>query len=272
MELALNWTDVIRGGRMDGLQYNFSFNIDHTRNELTKFGATEISGNRIYQEGLPYATYYMLKCVGVFADAAEVSSSPKQFADNTLPGDLKYFDANADGKIDNNDRITMDGVFPAYEYSFVGGVNWKGLDLSFMGASVQGKKFYVNGWGIEPFRQGSSPTREFLAGMWTPENPNGAINPKLYWDDNGGSKNNRTNSWYLNDASYFRLKNLTIGYTIPKALTDKVKMNKLRVYFSGDNLFLITKYKGLDPERNGDGTGTEYPQNKIVSFGLNVEF
>jgi len=272
IELALNWTDAIRGGSMDGFQYNFGFNIDRTRNKLNIFGATEISGNRIYQEGLPYGTYYMLKCIGVFADANEVTSSPKQFTDNTLPGDLKYFDANADGKIDNNDRITMDGVFPAYEYSFVGGANWKGIDLSFMGASVQGKKFYVNGWGVQPFRQGSSPTREYLAGMWTPEKPNGAINPKLYFDDMGGSKNSRTNSWYLNDASYFRLKNLTLGYTIPKTLTDKVKMNKLRVYFSGDNLFLITKYKGLDPERNGDGSGTEYPQNKIVSFGLNVEF
>ncbi len=272
IELALNWADAIRGGDMDGFQYNLGFNFSRSKNELTKFGARQISGYRLYEEGLPYGQYYMLQCIGVFADQNEVTSSPKQFSDNTLPGDLKFLDANKDGKVNNDDRVTVDGVFPGYEYSVVAGANWKGFDFSFIGTGVQGKKFYTDGWGVQPFRQGSSPTRQYLEGMWTPEKPNGATNPKLYWDDLGGSKNNRPSTWFLSDASYFRVRNLTLGYTLPKTLTDKVKMNRLRVYFSGDDLFIITKFKGLDPERSGDGRAAQYPQNKIVSFGLNVEF
>ncbi len=76
----------------------------------------------------------------------------------------------------------------------------------------------------------------------------------------------------LQNASYFRLKNLTFGYTLPKSVTDKVKMSRVRVYFSGDNLLTFTKFYGLDPEREGDGRAAVYPQNRICSFGLNVEF
>jgi hypothetical protein len=108
--------------------------------------------------------------------------------------------------------------------------------------------------------------------MWTPEKPNGAKHPKLYWDNLGGGKNTRTNSYFLRDASYFRLKNLTLGYSIPKQITDKAGMSRLRVYFSADNLLTLTNFEGLDPERGGDGRAAQYPQNRIVSFGLNVEF
>lgn len=108
--------------------------------------------------------------------------------------------------------------------------------------------------------------------MWTEENPYGATHPKLYWDNMGGSKNTRANSYFLKDASYFRLKNITFGYTLPKVWTSKLALSRVRVYFSGDNLLTITSYKGLDPERASDGRDAVYPQNKIYSFGINVEF
>lgn len=152
------------------------------------------------------------------------------------------------------------------------GASWKGFDLSLIGQGVADKKYYTNDWGMQPFRQGSSPTREYLEGMWTEENPHGAKHPKLYFDNLGGNKNTRSNSYFLQNASYFRLKNLTIGYTLPGSVTDKVKMSRVRVYFSGDNLLTFTKYYGLDPERTGDGRAAQYPQNRICSFGLNVEF
>lgn len=276
IELAVNWNDVVQEGAMKGLQYNVGFFVDRSRNKLTEFGDPEYKNHGILQEGLPYGQYYMLECIGVFADENEVNNSPKQFNDNTQPGDLKYRDADGNGKIDNNDRVPINGRFPGFEYSVNVGASWKGFDLSLLGQGVADKKYYIDGWGVQPFRQGSAPTREYLAGMWTPENPNGAKHPKLYWDNLGGGKNTRDNTYFLRNASYFRLKNLTLGYTIPKQITDKISMSRLRVYFSADNLVTFTKFEGLDPERSnsnsGDGRAAQYPQNRIVSFGLNVEF
>ena len=212
----------------------------------------------------------MLDCIGVFADQNEIDHSPKQFNDNTLPGDLKYRDVNGDGKIDNNDRVQMKGQFPSVEYAFTGGATWKGFDLSFITQGVGNKKYYTSGWGVQPFLQGSAPTQDYVKHMWTEENPNGAKYPRLYYSNLGGGKNTRPNDFFLKDASFFRVKNITFGYTLPRALTQKLKCDKIRVYFSGDNLFTITPYKGCDPERAGDGNDAQYPQNKVYSFGVNI--
>lgn len=126
--------------------------------------------------------------------------------------------------------------------------------------------------GRSSFFQGSAPTKDYVEGMWTEENPYNAKYPRLYYQTLGGGKNTRTNSYFLRSTSYFRLKNLTIGYTLPKQLTEKIRMEKVRLYFSGDNLLTFTKYEGLDPERKGDGVSTQYPQNRICSVGINVEF
>lgn len=271
-EIAFNYNNMISEGVFKGLQYNAGVYFDRSRNKLTQFGAEEIDGYKLRREGLPYNEYYMLECIGIFATEDEVKNSPKQFNDNTLPGDLKYKDQNNDGVIDNDDRVPMSGRFPGFEYSVNLGASWKGFDLSLLGQGVSGKKWYTNEWGMQPFRQGSAPTREYIEGMWTEENPYNAEHPRLYNDNLGGNKNTRSNSYFLQNASYFRLKNLTFGYTLPKSVTDKVKMSRVRVYFSGDNLLTFTKYYGLDPERNDDGRAAQYPQNRICSFGLNVEF
>ena len=115
-----------------------------------------------------------------------------------------------------------------------------------------------------------------LSTMWTEEHTD-AKYPRLYFADLGGAKNQRESTYWLYNASYFRLKNLTFGYTLPKALTSKAKIERLRFYFSGDNLLTFTKFpQGGDPERNYNSTkGTRlvyYPQNRIISFGVNLEF
>lgn len=271
IELSVNWRDYVKQGTFKGLQYNAGFYIDRSRNELSKFGEVEKGGNNILQEGIPYNSFYMLKAIGIFADQEEIDASPKQFNDTNKPGDIKYFDADGNGKIDYEDRIVMDGRFPSFEYSFHGGVSWKGFDLSIMFQGVEGISAYVgSGAGLAPFAQGSIVTKEYLDGMWTEENPYGAKNPKLYYGDMGGSRNTRSSSYYLRDASYLRLKNLAFGYTFPVQWTQKAAIQKLRLFFSGDNLATITKYEGLDPE-NGDSF-LKYPQSKIFSFGINVEF
>ena len=95
--------------------------------------------------------------------------------------------------------------------------------------------------------------------------------PRMYWGWNDAGKSSRTSSYYLQDASYLRIKNVVVGYTLPSTLTDRIGLNRVRAYFSGDNLFTFTDYPGLDPERGGNGNFVNYPQNKIYSFGLQVQ-
>lgn len=270
-ELTVQYNKTVNEGKMEGLSYGVGFYVDISRNKLTNFGAREIDSYVIREEGLPYNSYYVLDQIGVFQNQTEIDNSPKQFSDNVRPGDFKYRDVNGDGVVNNDDRIVVKGRFPKFEYSFNANVAWKGFDLSALFQGVQGRKIYANGWGLEPFRQGSAPTRDFVDNRWTGEGSTNSY-PRLYFDYEGNSQNRRPNTWYLHDASYLRLKNLTLGYSFPSEIVNRYGIAKLRVYFSGDNLFTITDYKGLDPERAGDGRFAEYPQNKIVSMGLNIEF
>lgn len=272
IELNVQYVNSVKNGLFKDLFYNVGFYIDRNRNKVTKFGAEEISGHYLRREGLPYNSYYMLDCIGIFRDEEDVKNSPKQFNDNTLPGDLKYRDVNEDGVINNDDRIVIDGRFPKFEYAMNFSASWKGFDLSVLMQGVEGKKHYVTDWGLQPFRQGSAPTKDYVKYRWTEDNPNNAKYPRMYFDNFGGSKNTRKNSYFLKDASYFRLKNVTFGYTLPSELTKKILVDRIRVFFSGDNLATITSYPELDPERADDGRFVAYPQNKICSFGVNVQF
>lgn len=270
-EISVQYNDVIRNGSLSGLVYSGGFYFDIFRNKLTKFGSREIDGYVIRENNLPYNSYYMLDAIGIFQTQQEVDSSPKQFSGEFGPGDIKYRDANDDGVIDNDDRVIISGKFPKFEYSFNGNASWKGVDLSFLFQGVEGRKIYTDGWGYEPFIQGAAPTLDFVENRWTGAGTSNFY-PKIYFGWDGTNPNRRSSSWYLQDASYLRLKNLTIGYTIPNSIISKVNIDKIRLYFSGDNLLTFTKYKGLDPERAGDGRFVQYPQNKIVSFGVNLEF
>lgn len=280
IELSLSYNGYVNSGKMKGLSYTAGVFFDHSRNELTKYGSDYISSGTICREGLPYQSFYMLEAIGIFKDEADVANSPKQYNDNTLPGDIKYKDISGpdgqpDGVINDYDRTVIDGRFPDLEYSVNLGASWKGVDISLLGQGVQGVKHYATDWGVIPFKQGSPVTWDYIENMWTEDNPNGKY-PRLYYNDMGGVKNTRVSSYYLHNGSYFRLKNLTIGYTIPQELTRKIKIEKLRLYFSGDNLLTITKFpQGGDPERNyTSAQGTRlvyYPQNRILSFGVNLQ-
>ena len=134
IEVALNYANMVKGGTFRGFRYNAGVYFDRSRNKLTEFGAEEIGSYSIKREGLPYDEYYMLECIGVFADQAEINASPKQFNDNTQPGDLKYKDISGpdgkpDGVIDNYDRRTFSGRFPGFEYGINASATWKGFDL-----------------------------------------------------------------------------------------------------------------------------------------------
>ena len=270
VELALNYANAVKGGTFEGLSYSFGLNLDHNSNELVKYGAPDIYGNTINEQGYPIGSFYMLKVAGIFQNAAEVSSSPKQYGDNTQPGDLKYVDANGDGKIDDNDRVIIPGVVPKLNYSFNINTSFKGFDLRIFFQGVYGVKYFVDSWGTIPFVQGAVPTTNWL-NAWTPTNPSTTM-PRIYWGSDAPQSITRPSTFFLQDGSYLRLKNLVFGYTLPASMTKHIGVDRVRVYFSGDNLFTDTKYPGLDPERGGSGDYLTYPQNKVYSFGLNVTF
>lgn len=274
VELGLTYNNVIKDGTLRGFRYGVGVNLDHNENKLVQFGQPEIGGNTINENGQPWNSFYMLQVTGIFQSAQEVQNSPKQFNDNTQPGDLKYKDVNGDGKIDANDRTIIPGVFPKLNYSFNLSASWKGIDVSALFQGVYGVKEYVTGWGTIPFVQGAAPTTNWL-NAWTPENHSTTM-PQIYWGGNAPDKIARPSTFFLQNASYLRFKNLVLGYTIPANITHRFGVERLRIYFSGDNLFTVTKYPYLDPERgSGDyrsGDFLQYPQNKIYSFGLNLTF
>lgn len=281
IEVSLGYNGYVRDGFFEGLSYNANVYFDRSRNTLTKYGADYITNGLICSEGLPYESFYGYKAIGIFKDDDEVRNSPKQFNDNTQAGDIKYADISGpdgvpDNVVDEYDRTVIGNRFPNFEYSVSLGASWKGFDLSLLGQGVSGVDHYASGWGLRPFYQGTPISQDYIDNMWTEEHTN-AKYPRLYFADMGGTKNQRESTYWLYDGSYFRLKNLTFGYTLPKALTQKAKIQRLRVYFSGDNLLTFTKFpQGGDPERNYNSTkGTRlvyYPQNRIISFGINLDF
>ena len=270
VELSLQYRNMVQSGFFEGLAYNTSFFIDKFKNELVDFGAQEISGTVVNEEGLPWNTYYMLEWDGIFQTQAEIDAAPKQYNDNTEPGDLRFVDQNGDGVVNDDDRTYIDGQYPDFEYSFNFSSSWKNFDFSFFFQGVEGRNIFVKDWGVQPFVQGSPPTTHWRD-RWTPENPSTTM-PKIYWGFNAPDKISRNSTYYLQDASYLRLKNVTLGYSLPEDVVERLNIKKLRLYVSGDNLLTFTDYFGLDPERAGSGRFLNYPQNKIYSLGVNIIF
>lgn len=258
----------------DRISKDFSFdvgvNFQSYRNKLEQFGAREIGGNTIREEGRPLDDFYMYVWDGIFQSQEEINNSPTQPVKPT-PGDLKIKDVNGDGKIDDQDRTYVSGRYPSFQYSLNLGARWKGFDLSAQLYGSEGQKIYVTGWGAEPFRQGSVPTTDWR-NRWTPTNPSTTM-PKIYVADSYAPVQNYASTYFLKDASFLRLRAIQLGYTLPTLLLSKAGVKSLRVYFVGDNLFMISKFPGLDPERTSvSGNYVTYPQIKTYTFGTSVQF
>lgn len=255
-------------------QYGIDLNYTTYKNKLVKFGAQEISGNYIRKEGLPYNSFYMYDCVGIFQSEEEIANAPVH-QNNPQPGDLRFRDATGpdgvpDGKIDQYDRVVISGKNPKGYYGINLNLQWKNFDLSCFFQGVYGNKIYATQWGMEPFSQYSRPHVRWRD-RWTPENPSATL-PRLYIEGKHPTIQASTgSSYWLSDASYLRLKNLQIGYNVPVSSLSWIR--SLRVYFSGDNLLTFTNYpQGGDPERNYDGRFAIYPQVTIYSFGIKANF
>jgi hypothetical protein len=214
-------------------------------------------------------------------------------------GDIKYVDRDGDGEIsrgqytleDHGDLEVIGNAMPQFPFGFSVNTNWKNFDLSIAGNGVSKQHWTPGGiayWGQYDRPQASFVRKDLIDNAWNPENPGGRY-PQIYrgYTALGANRMLYTpNSYYLENVGFLRVKNLTLGYTIPKKLTNKINIQNMRVYFSGENIFTwsfggLTKY--IDPEQAasgigynnpGDATGRsemeEYPYGKTFSFGISI--
>ena len=236
------------------------------KNELLKIRTPTKGVNEV---GLPYNSFFMYEWTGIFNSQEEINTSPKQTYFTPKPGDLKIKDQNGDNVVDDKDRVTVKGRYPTLTYSFGLNASWKGFSFSAFFQGSQGNKQYVNGWGIDPFIQGTPPTAKFR-NAWTPENKSQSV-PAVYESGYGGVSAYGS-TYYLQNASYMRLKNLYLSYAIPQSVYNRIKLKGATIYVSADNLVTWTKYEGADPERSGDGRFAQYPQLRVLNAGLSFKF
>ena len=244
---------LIYKNRIKSFNYSIGGNISTVHNEVLSLAGGEpilggfgLSDGPITKTevGQPIGSFYLYKMEGIFQSQAEIDASPFQTAD-TRPGDVKFADLNGDNKIDDKDRGHFGSPFPDFTYGINVAMNWKNFDLSILGQGVQGNDVYFlyGNFAYEAQARGFNSYEEIL-NRWTPENTNTNI-PKVSLDDRNG--NRRISTRFLQDGSYFRLRNITLGYDF-KAFIKTDAISSLRFYVTAQNAFTFTKYTGLDPE------------------------
>ncbi|MGQ1890198.1 SusC/RagA family TonB-linked outer membrane protein [Thermophagus sp. OGC60D27] len=201
------------------------------------------------------------------------------------PGDIKYKDLNGDGKIDygsnsiddHGDLKVIGNSLPRYQYSFRIGADWKGVDFSIFFQGVGKRDYWATGPVFIPGYRYGEGWYEHQEDYWTPENPDAFYPRPTSHDWTNNARNFLRQTKYLLDMSYLRCKNLTVGYTLPQSLVSRVGIDRLRLYFSGENLFEFDNMNiPIDPETgNRDGAydfafGRSYPFRRTVSFGLQL--
>jgi len=260
------------------LEYRIGFNLSDVKNEIIDLVGTGpyIEAPYIKQEGYSIYSLYGLESAGLFQTPDEIASHATQYG-SVQPGDIKYtdqltVDSNedgipdaTDGKIDAGDRVVMGNYFPRFSYGIDLYAKYKNFDFSALLQGVGKVDGYLSEQGVWAFYVGGT-AREWQKDYWTAENP-GASYPRLTFN---WPNNEQPSTYWVKSAAYLRLKNVQIGYTIPKKIIAKTCLNSCRIFFSGQNLFTIDNfYDGFDPEAP-IGTGSYYPMVKVYSFGVSV--
>ena len=302
-EISLNWRDQINTAKP--IRYGLRLTLADNVSKITKFyNPTNLVNT--YYVGYQLGEIRGFETVGFFKDAADVANSPNQKnyfqvspQNNILPGDIKFADLNGDGFVnigkntleDPGDRRIIGNTSMRYPYGIMGDMDWNNFSFSFFFQGV-GKRDWMPGpeasyfWGQYNRPYSVMPT--FNQNRWTPENPD----PNAYFPRyrgfvalSGTRELAVPQTRYLQDASYIRLKNLTVGYSLPKSVSQRIKASSVKVYLTGQNLwtyspmYKITRnfdpevIEGSDPEVNsGGGDGFSYPMEKTFTVGLNVSF
>lgn len=281
-ELTLNYKQRVGKWRFDG-----TVMVSDVKNKVTGLvpGLPFIGDGFRTAVGQPLNSFFGYKAIGFFADSNDVKNSPVQFGlpwnvsptSGTKPGDMKYADISGpdgkpDGIINAFDRTFLGNAFPRYEYSINFNIGYGNFDLNIFGQGVGMRNNYLSGTGAVPFA-----SADFAASLldhhkdhWRPDNQNATF-PRLLPSGLGGN-NYLLSDWWIRSASFFRIKNLNLGYTLPASVLSKMKISNLRVYVSGQNLLTFTSaWRGFDPEIN-NANAEFYPLMRTFTAGVNVTF
>ncbi len=281
-ELTLTSRNKI--GKVD---WTTSVNFSTNKNEVVALGPedapiiTTAGTSHAYfitQVGEPIGSYYLLVQDGIYKNQEELDKYPH--FDNTQVGDFLFVDVDKNGVLDvNNDRTVVGSYFPDFTYGFSSSLKYKGIDFSFSFQGVHGNEILHLLRRYNYNMEGNFNNSTVALDRWISEDNTGDGNTNRANRKSKGN-NGRTSTWHIEDGSYFRLQNVTVGYTLPKTLTSKIKIDKARVYVTGQNLLTITNYTGYNPEVNlydnnsltpGVDYGT-YPLPRTITMGVNINF
>ena len=282
MKLSTNIGSVVSKGfdgnvgykqRIGDVNLTLRGNFTYSKSEILKYD--EEFSNYPYksQQGFRVNQTRGLISLGLFKDYDDIRDSPKQSWGDVMPGDIKYADVNGDGKIDENDEVPIGATNrPNLIYGFGLSAGWKGFDINILFQGAGKSTFCIEGPTVYPFKNGDwgniltdmANSNRWILGE--NENPN-AEYPRLSYG--GNSNNYRPSTYWLRNGSYLRLKNLEIGYNIPKSLINKIHLNNVRLYFMGTNLITFSNFKLWDPEL-GSTNGQAYPLSRSYTLGLTI--
>lgn len=263
---------------------NLNGNVSYVQNTVTNIGnqayitgatfqasAYEIS--RI-QVGEPIGEFYGFKTLGIFQSQAQVdaykNAQGQLIQPNAKPGDFKWADLNGDGQINSDDRTFLGDPTPPWTFGITASASWKQFDIRIFGQGVAGNKIFQ---GLRRLDILTANYTTAALGRWTGPGTSNTF-PRL---DDADPNHNFTypSSFYLSDGSYFRIKTLQIGYTIPTRFAEALGISSTRFYVSGNNLVTFTRYTGYDPEIGGSSYGIDrgiYPQARSYMFGWDITF
>jgi len=269
---------ILHTKRIKDLSYQIGGNFSYVKNEIVSMGDADAQNFDINrnQVGFPVMSYYGFKVEGIFQSMEEIQQHAYQYR-NTKPGDLIYTDINQNDKISSDDNTFIGKPWPDFSYGINASLAYKGLDFYFFLQGVQGIDIYNN-----MRAQLTDPSRNMTTEMldsWTPENTGASLPTATILDQN----NNRGyNSFWVEDGSYLRIKNVQLGYTIPLTITNKLKISSFRIYLRAENLYTFTKYSGFDPEISYSNQwygvtrlgydGGNYPAARAYFLGLELNF
>lgn len=259
-------------------KYYLSGNFTYAKNKIVDMQEQEYLYAHNYRTGLPIGSQFGLEHIGYFYDDADIQDSPYQAYGSVKPGDLKYKDVTVNDTVDINDVAYIGKSWmPEIVYGLNIGFAYKGIDVNILGQGIGGATKRLSNYAFYEFYPGN--TGKALAhhlNRWVYDPDNNldtratATYPRLSLQ--GDNTNNRTpgSTFGLKDASYFRLKSVEIGYSLPAGLTKSMSLSKVRVFANGYNLWTSDKIDVIDPEMSGGGIA--FPIQRVVNLGLNVQF
>ena len=297
-EAQVSWNDQVN----KNFSYFLSANFSYLKNWVSDIGVKDEDGNPgvwtgittedgvtdgsfrnipyVYQtaEGEPLNSFYLIRIDGIFQSdeeaAAYVDKNGNRIQPDAKAGDLKFVDFNKDGTIDDQDRQYCGSATPKTTFALTGGFTYKKLSVSAMFQGVGGAQaLNVAKYMTLSDVEGNFNRDSEILNAWSPTNTSSDI-PRLSKND-PNSNFSTPSDWYLEDASYLRLKNLTVSYDLTDILRKishlKERNSRMSVYFSGENLFTITGYSGIDPECGGYDT-MKYPVSRVLSVGFKLTY